>query len=165
MNQAAARLLDAEDPAQLIGLEFMSFIHPDFRGLVAQRVQLVQQTGTPDSLLEEVFLTLKGREVPVEVQSISLDLPEGPAILAFAQDLTERRRSQEERRKLEAELQHAQKLESLGSLAGGIAHDMNNVLAAILGMTSLLQTRHENDRRSPHPSASSRARPAAAGTS
>lgn len=145
VNQAAAQLLDAEDPAQLIGLEFMSFIHPDFRGLVAQRVQIVQQTGTPNSLIEEVFLTLKGREVPVEVQSISLDLPGGPAILAFAQDLTERRRSQEERRKLEAELQHAQKLESLGSLAGGIAHDMNNVLAAILGMTSLLQSRHEND--------------------
>jgi PAS domain S-box-containing protein len=146
VNQAAAQLLDAEEPSQLIGQEFMHFIHPDFRSLVAQRVQEVQATRTPNPLIEEIFLTLRGREVPVEVQSIYLDLPGGPAAtLAFAQDLTERKRSQEERQKLEAEIQHAQKLESLGSLAGGIAHDMNNVLAAILGMASLLQIKHEDD--------------------
>jgi PAS domain S-box-containing protein len=145
VNLAAVRLLDAEDPSQLIGQDILHFIHPDFRDLVAQRIQAVEQTRKPAPIVEEVFITLHGREVPVEVQKISLDLPDGPAILAFAQDLTERRQSQEQRRKLEAEIQQAQKLESLGSLAGGIAHDMNNVLAAILGMASLLQFKHEGD--------------------
>ena len=41
------------------------------------------------------------------------------------------------RRQLEAELAHAQKMDSLGSLAGGVAHDMNNVLGAILGLASM----------------------------
>jgi PAS domain S-box-containing protein len=45
--------------------------------------------------------------------------------------------SEEQRRKLEAELTHTQKMESLGSLAGGVAHDMNNVLGAILGLASM----------------------------
>ena len=52
-------------------------------------------------------------------------------------DITERRRAEEERRRLDAKLQHSQKLESLGVLAGGIAHDFNNLLVGILGNADL----------------------------
>jgi PAS domain S-box-containing protein len=48
-------------------------------------------------------------------------------------DITEARRSEQERATLEAQLQHSQKMESVGRLAGGIAHDFNNMLGVILG--------------------------------
>jgi len=144
-NQAAAHLLDAEDPSQVIGLEVLSFVHPEDRQRAAQRIQMAQGTGTSNLPIEETLLTLRGREISVEAQSVPLDLPGGTVVLTFAQDLTDRRRSEETRRELEAEVHHAQKLDSLGSLAGGIAHDMNNVLAAILGMASLLQIKREGD--------------------
>ncbi len=52
-------------------------------------------------------------------------------------DLSERTRAEEERRQLEAGVQQAQKLESLGLLAGGVAHDFNNILTAIVGGASM----------------------------
>jgi PAS domain S-box-containing protein len=62
------------------------------------------------------------------------------ASLGILQDITERIRAEEESRNLEAQIQQAQKLESLGVLAGGIAHDFNNLLMGILGNTSLARS-------------------------
>jgi PAS domain S-box-containing protein len=53
-------------------------------------------------------------------------------------DITERIRVEEEKRKLEKKLQHALKMEAIGTLAGGIAHDFNNILAAVIGYTELV---------------------------
>ena len=58
-------------------------------------------------------------------------------LLGALVDITGRKLAAEENAKLQAQLQQAQKMESLGTLAGGIAHDMNNVLGAILGLASV----------------------------
>lgn len=55
----------------------------------------------------------------------------------IATDVTERRQADAERTALEAQLQHAQKMESVGRLAGGVAHDFNNMLSVILGHAEL----------------------------
>jgi signal transduction histidine kinase/CheY-like chemotaxis protein len=59
-------------------------------------------------------------------------------------DVTEMRRTEDERRRLETSMQQTQKLESLGVLAGGIAHDFNNVLTGVLGNASLALTKLES---------------------
>lgn len=61
------------------------------------------------------------------------------------EDITERKRNEEERRRLETEFQHMQQLDSLGSLAGGVAHDVNNVLQAIQGMAAVLKVKCAED--------------------
>ena len=144
-NASAARMLEADRPEDLVGLEVPEIISPSYRAAVMERIRASARDGMPTPPVQEAFLTRKGREVWVEVQTVPIELPGGRATLVFALDLSQQRQDEEERRKLEAEVQHSQRLDSLGSLAGGIAHDMNNVLAAVMGMASLLQLKHAED--------------------
>jgi PAS domain S-box-containing protein len=74
---------------------------------------------------EHVFHTVK-----VPLRSASGEIT---GLCGIARDITERRRAEEEHKRLEQQMLEAQKMESLGIMAGGIAHDFNNILVAILG--------------------------------
>jgi PAS domain S-box-containing protein len=65
------------------------------------------------------------------------DLQQITAFLNSVQMIVERRRAEEEKEKLQAQLQQARKIESIGRLAGGVAHDFNNMLGVILGRTQM----------------------------
>jgi PAS domain S-box-containing protein len=68
-------------------------------------------------------------------------------ILCIGNDITERKRGEEERKKLEEQLFQAQKMESVGRLAGGVAHDFNNMLGVIIGRAEMaLQQDVSNDK-------------------
>ncbi|MGK2943305.1 MAG: CHASE domain-containing protein, partial [Desulfuromonadales bacterium] len=62
-------------------------------------------------------------------------------VLGFVQDITERKKAEEERTELERQLHQSQKIDSVGRLAGGVAHDYNNMLSVIIGRTELAQMR------------------------
>ncbi len=66
-------------------------------------------------------------------------------LIGISRDITERHRAREEREKLEAQLLQAQKMEAIGQLAGGVAHDFNNILTAIIGYSEIISMRMEKD--------------------
>jgi PAS domain S-box-containing protein len=94
-----------------------------------------------------------GSEFPAEISLSSLETDDGIIVSAAIRDVTERLIAQAERERLitqaerdasERRLQHARRLESLGQLAGGVAHDFNNILAVVANYTELLIETLEN---------------------
>ncbi len=79
-----------------------------------------------------------GSRVPIEVSSRLIYENGVPvAVQGSARDITERKRAEEDLRASQLQLQQSQKLEAIGQLAGGVAHDFNNMLTAIIGYTDL----------------------------
>ena len=91
---------------------------------------------------QELLITSPdGREMRVHNWAAPIRDPSGHliAVMVLLHDITETRRVDEERRHLEEQIQHQQRLESIGRLTGGIAHDLNNLLAPVLGYGDLLK--------------------------
>lgn len=78
-----------------------------------------------------------GEEIWMELNTVSIDWEGRPATLNFLRDITERK-------KLEIQLQHAQKMESIGTIASGVAHNFRNILAGISVNSQLLQMKYRD---------------------
>jgi PAS domain S-box-containing protein len=125
---------------EIMAMDPIDILAPEGRTLGEERRELKRQ-GQPFSPTAEYRVFGKdGREVWVLLTSKVIYHASGQVTsLLVAQDITERKRAEEERLRLGAHMLETQKLESLGVLAGGIAHDFNNLLAVILGNAVLAQ--------------------------
>jgi PAS domain S-box-containing protein len=84
-----------------------------------------------------------GRTVPVEISVNYVEFDGKEYNCASARDISKRIEAQQKTRLLEVQLLQAQKMEAIGSLAGGVAHDFNNLLTGILGYADLLKRKAE----------------------
>ncbi|HET7538361.1 MAG TPA: PAS domain S-box protein [Polyangiaceae bacterium] len=105
---------------------------------------------TPDASDDQVFYeqTCKdGSTIPTEVRSRILREPSsGQALLlSVSRDISERRRSEMEREELQQQLYQSQKLEAIGALAGGVAHDFNTLLSVIMSYTDFVVDKLADD--------------------
>ena len=74
-------------------------------------------------------------------------LPDNAGMIGTARDITHRRQAETENKELQSQIHQAQKMEAVGRLAGGVAHDFNNVLAAIMGYAEFLSEDLEKDKK------------------
>ncbi len=119
---------------------FLKSIHPDEREQVNATYQMSLKNQQPYEI-EYRLLFSDGRIKWVHEQSESELDADGATLrsVGTVQDISERIAIEQERISLQAQMEHSQRLDSLGILAGGIAHDFNNILTTILGNAAMAE--------------------------
>jgi PAS domain S-box-containing protein len=124
-------------PAEMMGkVRNLDVTHPDDRTAVIENVRKRLSSEVVSIQYEFRGLTRTGEVIEIEVFGTRTSYHGCPAIVGTLLDITRRKKAEQEQLR-------AEKLESLGILAGGLAHDFNNLLAAILGNLSVAR---ESDR-------------------
>jgi PAS domain S-box-containing protein len=126
---------------------FLALVHPDDRPHILARLDRIEAGMQPDPF-EYRIIRPDGdlRYVHREVELVLNDAGRPIGFAGTVQDITELRIAQDRQRELEQQLLHSQKLEALGTLAGGVAHDLNNSLVPILALAKLaLERLREGD--------------------
>ncbi len=128
----AGELLSGYDHGELLGREFWGLVHPEYRHVIRDRTGKRFTEEQLSSQYEFKIITRNGEEKWVIMSAGSMDYQGMPSIIGTLFEITERKN-------LESRLHYLKKMEAMGKLAGGVAHDFNNILGVIVGHASLMQ--------------------------
>ncbi|MEW5788445.1 MAG: ATP-binding protein [Pseudomonadota bacterium] len=131
MNPAGLRLVEAGQPEEIVGTSVYRVIAPEFRAAYQALSEKVFQGES--GILEFQIISLKGRRRWMETHAVPLTDARGQvvALLGITRDITARKRAEDEVRLHYRELAHAARVNTMGEMASGLAHELNQPLAAI----------------------------------
>jgi PAS domain S-box-containing protein len=125
---------------ELMGMNNREYASPANAKKMFRIMNEVFLTGEPSKVTDFELIRKDGSKVTVELSAYLMRDKDGTPVgfRGMGRDVSEKLRAQSERKKLESQLQQAQKMEAIGNLAGGIAHDFNNILMGMQGNASLM---------------------------
>ncbi|MFW6334880.1 MAG: PAS domain S-box protein, partial [Desulfosalsimonas sp.] len=138
-NRAACELT-GHGYEMLTSVPFADLLHPEDREFVLDRHYKRLKGNETESDYCFRVVNSSGDLRWVDLSSVEIQWEGRPATLNFVSDITDQKRAEQEREKLEKQLRQSQKIEALGTLTGGVAHDFNNILSIIMGYTELVRS-------------------------
>ena len=123
---------------EIVGHHTTSFFFDKSKTLFEKQLETLKKSGFAEGEIE--LVCSDGGSIPVwrKGKAIFNGNREFVGSVIYNRDISSLRRAEEEKKNLEAQLQRAQKMEALGTLAGGVAHDLNNILGGIVSYPDLL---------------------------
>ncbi|MGD9085049.1 MAG: PAS domain S-box protein [Desulfobacterales bacterium] len=139
-NNRVCQIIGYERDA-LLGMNNRQYTSPETARKMYQIFNRIFRTGEPAKITKYEIIRKDGTKKILEVSASLMkgtdDQPVG--FRGIMRDVTSRIQSEKEKKRLESQVQHAQKMEAIGTLAGGIAHDFNNLLMGFQGNISLMK--------------------------
>lgn len=137
LNEKAAQNISGEIPDDLVGRNIRDFVPPEQAGKLISMYKSVISTNQP--LQQEIMVSLArgDRWLRNSLQPIKFGSEKTPAVLSISLDITDQKKAEEEKVILEEQYRQSQKMESVGRLAGGVAHDFNNMLGITIGYAEM----------------------------
>ena len=125
---------------ELMGMNNRQYTSPETARRMFKTFNQIFKTGTSAKITKYEIIRKDGTRKTLEVSAALMrDLEDTPiGFRGILRDATERIQAEKDRKRLESQVQHAQKMEAIGTLAGGIAHDFNNLLMGFQGNISLM---------------------------
>jgi len=123
---------------EIVGNHASAFFSDNNKGLNDKKLAILKEKGFAEGEIELVHRD--GLIIPVwrKEKAIYNDNMEFVGSVIYNRDLSSHKQAEEETKNLQVQLQRSQKMEALGTLAGGVAHDLNNILGGIVGYPELL---------------------------
>ncbi len=138
VNKAGLTMLGAEREEDLLGKSGFTVIHPDFHPAVKDYMKRLRTETVILTPIELIYERLDGSYINVEATTVPVVYKGHNAHIIIVRDITERIQMKQKERELEAQLRQQQKLEAIGTLAGGVAHEINNPLNGIMNYAQLI---------------------------
>ena len=138
INPAGTGIFGATDHEEIIGKPALDFIHPDYHQIAKRRIKQTREGKGTLSPVELKYIGFDNKDIDVMATATYIDYLGKPSILSVIRDITDQKLAQTALRESEEKLARSQKMEAMGLMAGGVAHDLNNILSGIVSYPELL---------------------------
>ena len=138
LNQAAVEMFGGEFEKQFLDMSVIERFHPDYHDEIYRRTEELNREKKPVPWQEQVCFKEDGTTVDVEVSAVPIRFKFKDGALVYVRDITERRQKEMKKLKELALMRQQQKLEAIGVLASGVAHEINNPINGIMNYGQLI---------------------------